>query len=186
MHKIWKLTLGVLLAGAVTASSSAMVPMLGYFLRTFPNLFGSPIERAISQIDQAVTERDAAKRASLLSDAKQLITSLKSLESELSAKDKEIRLEFDRLEEQKKTLLARAEALEKEKVELLRKQDGLETREKLLATGLAASLTTLLVALFAGIGKLPLLRVERKLKELEIEERQLKLSQLRSAQRSEA
>ena len=69
--------------------------------------------------------------------------------------------------------------LEREKSELQTAQAILESREKLFSFGILAAFTTALIALIALLGKLPTLRVERRLKELEVEEKLLHIESLR-------
>ena len=69
--------------------------------------------------------------------------------------------------------------LEREKGELQAAKAILESREKLFSFGILAALTTALIALITLVGKLPMLRAERRLKELEIEEKLLHIDALR-------
>jgi len=68
-----------------------------------------------------------------------------------------------------------AVSLDRERSVLDRNQADLQQREKLFSLGFYASFTTALIAILGLVGKLPFLSLERKLKLLELRERELAL-----------
>lgn len=74
--------------------------------------------------------------------------------------------------------LARASSqIEKEKEELTKSKSDLEAREKLFSMGFYASFTTSLLAILGLVVKLPTSRLDKQLKLLEIQDKELSLKE---------
>jgi hypothetical protein len=168
------------------------------------------LSRAAALVEQANTEPDAEKRKALLVEASSLITNLSAKETTVLRKEVAVAAQYARLlkdkrelqlvtetlqadklqlqqqakslQQEKSVLQATATRLESEKATLTKEKEALEFRERLLATGLIASLSTLLVAVMGGLLKWPLLRMDRAIKHLDLEERTLRVELLRSQQ----
>ncbi|MES9862155.1 MAG: hypothetical protein ABW157_12480 [Candidatus Thiodiazotropha sp. LLP2] len=71
-------------------------------------------------------------------------------------------------------------SLQEERDQLAKEKTDLEQREQLLSMGFHASLTTTLIAGLGLFVRLPNSKLERQLKQLEIEQKELELERLRS------
>lgn len=83
--------------------------------------------------------------------------------------------------EEKKQLEAARDSLAGEKRDLEEQKTDLATRERLYGAGFLTSTVGLILTVFAAFIRYPLMRLERELKTLEVEEKRLELSRITHA-----
>jgi uncharacterized protein (DUF3084 family) len=131
---------------------------------------------------ELITEASQAerKKLDLLTQSQDLATKAVALQQksdQLEAEGKILLASKNDLESQKRILISEKTVLTDQKTALLKDKHELENREKYLATGLIASLASLLIAITSGAFKWPLVKFEKRIAQLKIEDLQLTISE---------
>ena len=130
--------------------------------------------------DVTQTQREAVKRIDLSKDKDEIkreatgaIESIKKKYEELL---EEVALESKRLEEEKLRIEGEKNDLEDEKDQLITATDSLQFRERVFSSGFYASLGAIFIGVTALILRRPLVKLEIRLKELDIQEKEFAIS----------
>ena len=163
------------------AQENALVQLLAQNVLEWLGLKGrmDPLDTAIAQAERAANVTDPKERFAAMKAVRQSLEELKTVRDQTLSLRNEITAQVGALAKDRQELLDRTRKLEDEK-------KSLEFRERLLATGLVASLSTLMIALFAGLSKIPSIRIDLKLKEIELRERQIGLQKLSGTSTNDA
>ena len=136
---------------------------------------GQELDNAHRDIKQGLPSEQVAEGRLALVRAQEALKEADAKKKEIEEMIKSIEVASNNLEDEKDNLL-------KEKSALIKDKSDLESREKLFTMGFYASFSTALIAIFGIMFKLPTVRLERKLKALEIQEKetviQLRLAEL--------
>ena len=127
----------------------------------------------VAEESASLAVREAIKKANekAIRDKEEITKSVNEAESKL----KEINIKLDQIKKLSLKIEAERDQLAKDKTDL-------EGREKLFSMGFYATLATTIVAVFGIFIRWPNSKLERKLKALEIEHKELELLKLRESE----